>query len=118
MSSADQTGTWPRMIDDLVRIVYPGGALIVPFDEPDNGRLLAELLERYGEVELGLGVLQARVQPVPTHSGGTCTLCGERLRRMMCVQQSRHVCLRCFKAGPNGRAAPASRNLHSEATEL
>ncbi len=85
------------MASDLVRIVYAAGALIAPFDQPDDDRLIAELLECYGELELGLGTLQARVFLVTARSRRTCTQCGERLRRMVCVQQSRRWCLSCFK---------------------
>ncbi len=92
------------MASDLVRIVYAAGALIVPFDQPDDDRVIAELLECYGELELGLGKLQARVRLVAARSRRTCTQCGDRLRRMVCVQQSRRWCLSCFKrVGRPGR---------------
>ncbi len=85
------------MASDLVRIVYAAGALIAPFDQPDDDRLIAELLECYGELELGLGPLQARVRLVAARGRRTCTQCGERLRRMVCVRQSHRWCLSCFK---------------------
>ncbi len=101
---------------DPVRVVYAAGAVMVPADEPGDARLLAELLDWYGEAELAVGRLQARVYPLPAGSRRTCAQCGRRLRHMMCVQPARRLCLPCFKRAARRRRRHRHARLGAGAT--
>jgi hypothetical protein len=92
-------------MSNLARISYPGGALIIPLESPDDGELIHELVDYYGEVEMALGGVSARIHRLEGRNTPACMQCCQRLYSLVCVLRARELCLRCFKA------AAASKRL-------
>jgi hypothetical protein len=98
-------------MSNLARISYPGGALIIPLESPDDGELIHELVDYYGEVELALGGVLARIHLPKGRNTPGCMQCCQRLHRLVCVLRARNLCLRCFKAAADSkRLGRALRN--------
>ncbi|MFI5397445.1 MAG: hypothetical protein ACHQ9S_18050 [Candidatus Binatia bacterium] len=106
-------------MSNLARISYPGGALIIPLESPDDGELIHELVDYYGEVELALGGVLARIHLPKGPNTPGCMLCCQRLHRLVCVLQARNLCLRCFKAAADSkRLGRAFKELRSPGRTL
>jgi hypothetical protein len=98
-------------MSNLARISYPGGALIIPLESPDDGELIHELVDYYGEVELALGGVLARIHLPKARNTPGCMQCCQHLHRLVCVLRARTLCLRCFKAAAGSkRLGRALRN--------